>query len=240
MSPPGPKGEGRRAQPEGTPAGAHGSSAERAPERGRAPASPSPRVTIGLTGGIGSGKSTVAAALVDCGAVLVDTDAIAHALTAPGGAAMPAIEAAFGPEVVAADGALDRGRMREIAFGQPGARDRLEAILHPMIGAEAMREAGAAGGRPVVFDVPLLAASSAWRARVDRILVVDCGEDTQVRRVRQRSGWSEPQVRQVIAQQTPRAQRRSIADAVIYNDAIALDALAAQVRTLWHVWAGRA
>jgi dephospho-CoA kinase len=92
----------------------------------------------------------------------------------------------------------------------------------------------------VVFDVPLLAASSVWRARVARVLVVDCDEDTQVRRVRLRSGWSEPQVRQVIAQQTPRAQRRSIADAVIYNDALSLDALAAQVRTLWHVWAGRA
>jgi dephospho-CoA kinase len=219
---------------------AHGRSATPATERGRAAGALTPPFAIGLTGGIGSGKSTVAAALVACGAVLVDTDAIAHALTAPGGAAMPAIEAAFGPEVVAAGGALDRDRMRQIAFGQPGARGRLEAILHPMIGAEAMRQAGAAGRRPVVFDVPLLAASSVWRARVARVLVVDCDEDTQVRRVRLRSGWSEPQVRQVIAQQTPRAQRRSIADAVIYNDALSLDALAAQVRTLWHVWAGRA
>jgi dephospho-CoA kinase len=211
-----------------------------APQRGGAAGSPTPRLTIGLTGGIGSGKSTVAAVFVDCGAVLVDTDAIAHALTAPGGAAMPAIEAAFGPEVIAASGALDRERMRRIAFGQPGARGRLEAILHPMIGAEAMRQAAASGTRPVLFDVPLLAASSTWRARVARILVVDCGEDTQVQRVMQRSGWHEAQVRQVVAQQTPRAQRRSIADAVIHNDALTLDALAAHVRGLWHLWAGHA
>ncbi|MBN8507341.1 MAG: dephospho-CoA kinase [Burkholderiales bacterium] len=239
VSPLGPGGEGRRAQPEGIPAGAHGGSAEPAPERGDAPGSPAARLTIGLTGGIGSGKSTVAAALVDCGAVLVDTDAIAHALTAPGGAAMPAIEAAFGSEVVAAGGALDRDRMRQIAFGQPDARSRLEAILHPMIGAEAMRQAAAAGGRPVVFDVPLLAASSAWRARVARIVVVDCSEATQVQRVMQRSGWGEAQVHAVIAQQTPRAQRRAIADAVIHNDGLSFEALAAQVRTLWHAWARR-
>lgn len=193
-------------------------------------------LTIGLTGGIGSGKSTVAAALVDCGALLVDTDAIAHALTAPGGAAMPAIAAAFGAGVVGADGALDRSRMRALAFDQPAARGRLEAILHPMIGAEAGRQAEAAAGRPVVFDVPLLAASSAWRARVARIVVVDCSEDVQVQRVMQRSGWSDAQVRKVIAQQSPRALRRSIADAVIHNDGLSLDQLRAEARALWRAW----
>ena len=193
-------------------------------------------LAIGLTGGIGSGKSTVAAALVDCGALLVDTDAIAHALTAPGGAAMPAIAAAFGAGVVGADGALDRSRMRALAFDQPAARDRLEAILHPMIGAEAGRQAAAAAGRPVVFDVPLLAASSAWRARVARIVVVDCGEDVQVQRVMQRSGWSDAQVRKVIAQQSPRALRCSIADAVIHNDGLSLDQLRAEARALWQAW----
>ena len=193
-------------------------------------------LTIGLTGGIGSGKSTVAAALVDCGALLVDTDAIAHALTAPGGAAMPAIAAAFGAGVVGADGALDRSRMRALAFDQPAARGRLEAILHPMIGAEAGRQAAAAAGRPVVFDVPLLAASSAWRARVARIVVVDCSEDVQVQRVMQRSGWSDAQVRKVIAQQSPRALRRSIADAVIHNDGLSLDQLRAEARALWQAW----
>lgn len=192
--------------------------------------------SIGLTGGIGSGKSTVAGELVTCGAVLVDTDAIAHALTAAAGAAMPAIAAAFGAGVVASDGALDRARMRALAFDQPEARGRLEAILHPLIGAEAQRQAAAAGDRPVVYDVPLLAASSAWRARVDRILVVDCSEDTQVQRVMQRSGWSEAQVRKVIAQQSSRALRRSIADAVIHNDRIALAAVRAQVQALWRAW----
>lgn len=192
--------------------------------------------SIGLTGGIGSGKSTVAGELVTCGAALVDTDAIAHALTAAAGAAMPAIAAAFGAGVVAGDGALDRARMRALAFDQPEARGLLEAILHPLIGAEAQRQAAAAGDRPVVYDVPLLAASSAWRARVDRILVVDCSEDTQVQRVMQRSGWSEAQVRKVIAQQSSRALRRSIADAVIHNDRIALAAVRAQVQALWRAW----
>lgn len=192
--------------------------------------------SIGLTGGIGSGKSTVAGELVTCGAVLVDTDAIAHALTAAAGAAMPAIAAAFGAGVVASDGALDRARMRALAFDQPEARGLLEAILHPLIGAEAQRQAAAAGDRPVVYDVPLLAASSAWRARVDRILVVDCSEDTQVQRVMQRSGWGEAQVRKVIAQQSSRALRRSIADAVIHNDRIALAAVRAQVQALWRAW----
>jgi len=197
------------------------------------------RPTIGLTGGIGSGKSTVAATLVECGALLVDTDAIAHGLTAPGGAAMAAIRREFGVEVVAADGALDRDRMRALAFGDLSARTRLEAILHPMIGDEAQRRAAADGTRPVVFDVPLLAASSAWRARVARILVVDCTESTQVRRVMQRSGWTEDQVTRVIGQQTPRAQRRAIADAVIHNDALSLAALAQEARALWAAWVER-
>jgi dephospho-CoA kinase len=192
--------------------------------------------SVGLTGGIGSGKSTVAAMLVDCGAVLVDTDAIAHALTGPGGAAMAEIESAFGDGVVAADGALDRDRMRALAFGNMTARNRLEAILHPMIGAEALRQAQAAGAKPVVYDVPLLAASSAWRARVARILVVDCSEATQVRRVVQRSGWTEAQVQRVIAQQTPRPARRAIADAVIHNESLTIDGLAAEVRALWSTW----
>lgn len=191
---------------------------------------------IGLTGGIGSGKSTVAAILVSCGATLVDTDAIARALTAPAGAALPALEAEFGPSIVAADGALDRDRMRQLAFADPGARRRLEAVLHPMIGAEATRQAAAAGASPVVFDVPLLAESRHWRARVQRVLVVDCSEKLQCRRVMQRSGWTEDAVQRVIAQQVPRALRRSIADAVIHNEDLSLDELAQEVRTLWRLW----
>ena len=113
-----------------------------------------PDAAIGLTGGIGSGKSTVAGLLVELGAHLVDTDAIARSLTAPGGGAMPAVRQAFGPEFVAADGALDRARMRERAFADAGAKAQLEALLHPLIGAEALRQAALAGDRPVVFDVP--------------------------------------------------------------------------------------
>jgi dephospho-CoA kinase len=193
---------------------------------------------IGLTGGIGSGKSTVAAMLVDCGAALVDTDGIAHALTAPRGAALPALAREFGPDIIGADGAMDRARMRALAFGDASARRRLEAILHPMIGHEAQRQAGQAGSRPVVFDVPLLSATSPWRQRVQRLLVVDCHEETQVQRVMQRSGWAAEQVQRVMDQQAPRASRRAIADAVIFNDGLQLDVLQAQVRSLWHHWGG--
>jgi dephospho-CoA kinase len=193
-------------------------------------------IRIGLTGGIGSGKSTVATMLVACGAMLVDTDAIAHALTAPGGAALTALSREFGPEIIGVDGAMDRARMRTLAFGDTSARRRLESILHPMIGDEAQLKASLAGSRPVVFDVPLLSASSPWRQRVERLLVVDCAEDTQVQRVMSRSGWSADQVKRVMAQQTPRTARRAIADAVIFNDGIALDALRAQVQTLWKHW----
>jgi len=191
---------------------------------------------IGLTGGIGSGKSTVAAMLVACGAVLVDTDAIAHALTAPGGAALASLAREFGANIVGADGAMDRQRMRTLAFGDASAKRRLESILHPMIGDEAMRQASAADGQPVVFDVPLLASSSHWRQRVARVLVVDCAEGTQVQRVMQRSGWSDEQVRRVIAYQSPRAARRAIADAVIFNDGLSPRALEAEVRALWSLW----
>jgi dephospho-CoA kinase len=197
-----------------------------------------PGAAIGLTGGIGSGKSTVAGLLVEAGACLVDTDAIARSLTAPGGAAMPAIAATFGADFVAADGALDRSRMRELAFADAGAKARLEALLHPLIGAEALRQAAAANGRPVVFDVPLLTEASPWRARVARVLVVDCREDTQAARVAARPGWDEAMARRVIAQQIPRARRRALADAVIHNDGIDLAALRTEVHTLWHLWFG--
>ena len=193
-------------------------------------------LTIGLTGGIGSGKSMVAAMLVESGAVLVDTDAIAHALTAPGGAALPALQQVFGADIVAADGAMDRARMRALVFSDVSARRRLEAVLHPMIGTEAELQAALAGGRPVVFDVPLLSGASSWRRRVQRVLVVDCEEHTQVRRVMQRSGWPAEQVQRVMAQQLPRAARRAIADAVIFNDGLTTAALQAQVQALWRHW----
>ena len=189
---------------------------------------------IGLTGGIGSGKSTVAAALVELGgALLVDTDAISRALTAPGGGAMAAIEARFGRPFGASDGALDRAAMRDLAFRDPAAKQALESILHPMIGAETARQAAlAASGQQVVFDVPLLVESGRWRRLVDRVLVVDCDESTQIARVMARSGLSEGAVRAILAQQATRAQRRAAADAVIHNDGLTLSQLREEVGQL--------
>ena len=193
---------------------------------------------IGLTGGIGSGKSTVAQLLVGAGAALVDTDAIARTLTGAGGAAMPALRAEFGGDMVTADGALCRDSMRQRVFSQPAAKLRLEAILHPMIGSESARQAAAASaaGQPVVFDVPLLAESQHWRARVDKVLVVDCAESTQLARVVQRPGWDLAIAQRVLDQQAPRRARRAIADAVIFNDGIGLAQLAAEVDGLWLAW----
>jgi dephospho-CoA kinase len=191
---------------------------------------------IGLTGGIGSGKSTVAARWVARGAQLVDTDAIAHSLTAPGGAALPALQREFGADIVGADGALHRERMRQLAFDDPRIRKRLESLLHPMIGALAQQQAQRAVERFVIFDVPLLTEASVWRRRCDRILVVDCSEATQIERVMRRSQWSEQQVRAVVAQQAPRERRRAIADAVIHNDGCSLDDLRTSVDGLWRLW----
>jgi dephospho-CoA kinase len=215
-----------------------------APEPTRDPLGGSPDVPgrrgvvrLGLTGGIGSGKSTVSALLVARGATLVDTDAIAHGLTAPGGSAMPALRQRFGDAVSGPDGALDRAQMRSLVFSDPQAKQALEAILHPMIGAEALRQAAAAGDDGlVVFDVPLLTESSHWRTRCQRILVVDCSAETQVARVMARSGWTAAQVERVIAQQATREARRAIADAVIFNDGIAPEALADEVTALWAIW----
>ncbi|WP_374366494.1 dephospho-CoA kinase [Piscinibacter sp.] len=191
---------------------------------------------IGLTGGIGSGKSTVAAALAALGASVIDTDAIARSLTQPGGAAIAAIAAQFGAEFVDASGALDRSRMRELAFADPAARQRLEAILHPLIRAETARQAEAAQGTAIVFDVPLLIESGRWREQVDRVLVVDCREATQVERVMARSGWTREAVQAVLAQQASRRSRRAGADAVIYNDGLSHEELRAEVRALWEGW----
>ena len=191
---------------------------------------------IGLTGGIGSGKSTVATLLVrQHGATLVDTDAIARQLTLPFGAAMPAIAHAFGSALVGTDGGLDRAAMRALVFDDSTAKRRLEAILHPLIGAEAMRQAQQARGA-VVFDVPLLAESSHWRERVERVLVIDCKEATQLARVLLRPGWTEQTARAVIEQQASRQARRACADAVIYNDGLSLENLAGELLSLCRRW----
>lgn len=191
---------------------------------------------IGLTGGIGSGKSTVASILREAGAAIVDTDAISRALTQGGGAAMPAVRAAFGADFVTADGALDRDRMRALAFSDAGAKRRLEALLHPLITAQALAEADAARQPLVVFDVPLLVESGRWRPRVARVLVVDCTVETQVRRVLQRPGWTPERVEGVLAAQTSREARRAVADAVLMNDGIPLTALRNEVLSLAGRW----
>ena len=191
---------------------------------------------IGLTGGIGSGKSTVAALLVNHGAALIDADAIARQITQPGGAAIAAIREAFGPEALNASGGLDRDAMRARAFADPVVKRRLEAVLHPLIGLETQHRDRAAGDVVRVFDVPLLAESAHWRGRVDRVLVVDCSAATQIARVTQRPGWSAQTAQTVIAQQVSRSRRRACADAVIHNNDISLDELAAQVAALWAAW----
>ena len=196
---------------------------------------------IGLTGGIGSGKSTVAALLQRQGAALVDTDAIARQLTLPGGAAIEPIRAAFGADFIGAEGTLDRAAMRALAFSDPSAKRRLEAILHPLIGTETEHQAKRSqAARAVVFDVPLLVESGRWRARVDKVLVVDCREETQVRRVVARSGWAAADVQAVIAQQASRAKRRACADAVIFNDTISEGQLADELRSIWQRWSSQA
>lgn len=178
-------------------------------------------LVVGLTGGIGSGKSTVADRLAGFGAALVDTDVIAHQLTGAQGAAMGEIAAAFGPAVVRDDGALDRAAMRRLVFSDPAAKKRIEAILHPLIRRESEALCRSAIAAPyVLLVVPLLVeatASASYRQRVDRILVVDCDEATQVARVVARSGLSPAEVRAIMATQASRAERLAVADDVVFN-----------------------
>lgn len=174
---------------------------------------------VGLTGGIGSGKSTVADLLAAQGALLVDTDLIAHALTAPQGGAMPAIRAAFGDTVLAADGSLDRAAMRRLVFSDSSAKTRLEGILHPLIRAESAARCAMASSAPyVVLVVPLLIESGDYRQRVDRILVVDCDEAVQVSRVMTRSGLAEKEVLAIMAAQASRSERLAAADDLVVNN----------------------
>ena len=186
---------------------------------------------VGLTGGIGSGKTAAADEFGRLGAAVVDTDAIAHELTEKGGAALPAIEKLFGSRFLDPAGGMDRKKMRDHVFANPGAKRALEGLLHPMIREESARRIAAASAPYVVHVVPLLIESPDYRRRVDRVLVVDAPEDTQVERVRTRSGLSEDEVRAIMRTQVSRAERLAAADDVIDNGG-ARDALRKQVAEL--------
>ena len=183
---------------------------------------------VGLTGGIGSGKSAAAAEFERLGADVVDTDAIAHELTGRAGRALPEIERVFGAALIGDNGALDRTKMRSLVFADPAARKALEALLHPKIRAESQRRIAASRGPYVVHVVPLLIESADYRSRVDRVLVIDAPEELQLERVRARSGLSDADVRAIIAAQAARAERLAAADDVIENRGT-IDALRQQV-----------
>jgi dephospho-CoA kinase len=185
-------------------------------------------IRVGLTGGIGSGKSTVLQMLAQAGAATIDADAISRGTTAAGGSAIAGIAERFGSDFITPEGALDRERMRAHAYASPDARRQLEEIIHPLVGEESARQVHAAllaGVRCIVFDIPLLVESGRWRAQVDRVLVVDCRAQTQVDRVIARSGLKPEDVRSIIAAQAPRELRLAAADYVICNEGLSLDQL---------------
>lgn len=175
--------------------------------------------SIGLTGGIGSGKSLVANMFAERGAAIIDTDQIAHQLTMPDGTAIDAIRSAFGADFLSEDGAMNRPKMRQYVFSDRQAKQQLESILHPLILSATEQTAAAARGPYLIFVVPLLVESNRWRQRVSRVLVVDCPEQMQVQRVMQRNGLAEVQVRAIMAAQVPRATRLAAADDIVTNDA---------------------
>lgn len=185
---------------------------------------------------MGSGKSTVAALLRTHGAAVIDADAISRSLTAPGGRAMSQIAQTFGPGMVDAQGAMDRQAMRDLVFRNAQAKQKLEAILHPLVGqitAEQAQAAVLSGHRVLVFDVPLLAESGErWRKQVDRVIVVDCDTATQKTRVMARSGLAIEAVERIIGLQASRVQRLACADAVVFNQGLSMAELAPQVARL--------
>ena len=187
---------------------------------------------VALTGGIGSGKTAVSDMLKAHGAAVVDTDVIARELTASGGAAMPQLIEMFGPQIAAPDGSMDRTSMRKIAFSDPGARKRLEGVLHPMIRSEAARQVAAANTPYVVLVVPLLVeAKAAYQPLLDRTLVVDCPESVQIERTMRRSNLTREEAQRILASQASRSDRLALANDVVVNDT-SLDALAAAVQGL--------
>ena len=194
---------------------------------------------VGLTGGIGSGKSTVLEMFAQLGAAVIDADAISRATTAAGGAAIGAISQHFGADFINSEGALDRARMRERAYSDPASRKQLEDIIHPLVGQESARQVQAALDASVpciVFDIPLLVESGRWRAKVDRVVVVDCSPETQVQRVMTRSGLQPEAVRAIMAAQAPRLLRLAAADVVICNDGLTLGQLRDMVEQVGHAF----
>ncbi len=193
---------------------------------------------VGLTGGVGSGKSTIATMLSERGAAIVDADTIAHQLTSTGGAAIGALRESFGAEVIASDGSLDRSSMRARVFSDQAARTQLESLLHPMI-RNAMLECAAGllerGSPYVVFVVPLWVETGGWRGNVDRVLLIDCSEATQLARVRARAGIDETMARKIVATQATRQQRLAAANDVLVNEA-PLDQVADKVERLHRVY----
>jgi len=196
------------------------------------------KLRLGITGGIGSGKSTVSGMFAALGAAVIDADAISRSLTQPHGDALALIAAQFGPEYITAGNALDRERMRETVFGSPEHKRRLEAILHPLIQQKILAAYEAACAQPAVsfavFDIPLLAESSQWTPRLDQVLVVDCTPETQIERVMQRSQLARGQIEAIIAQQATRAQRLRKADWVVFNETASLQALRALVADIYN------
>ena len=191
---------------------------------------------IGLTGGIGSGKSTVSGFLARRGAAIIDADAISRSLTASGGRAMGAIARNFGDDMLSPNGAMDRQAMRQRIFLDPQAKRQLELIIHPLVSqitAEQAQAAVQSGQHVLVFDVPLLVESGErWRKQVDRVIVVDCDTETQTQRVMARSGLPMEEVERIMAQQASRSQRLACADTVLFNQGLSFDDLDAQVALL--------
>ncbi len=191
---------------------------------------------LGLTGGIGSGKSTVARILAQHGAAVIDADAISRAATGPGGPAIASLAAAFGADFITADQALDRDKMRALAYSDAGARKRLEAIVHPLVGLEISRQTDVAlqsDSHCIVFDIPLLVESPHWRPKLTQVLVVDCTAEVQIQRVMARNAMNRKAVEQIIQSQATRLTRVSAADLVIFNDQIDLLELESEVSQIW-------
>jgi dephospho-CoA kinase len=188
-----------------------------------------------MTGGIGSGKSTVANLLAQLGAHLIDADAISRQCTSSNGAAIASLLASFGPTVLTPDGALDRNKMRSLIFADAHAKHQLECIVHPLVATEIAKQTSIAefyGSSCIVYDIPLLVESKRWRTVLHRVLVVDCDQTTQISRVRERDGFKAEEVMKILAAQASRIERLRAADLVLHNDGITMDELTVQVQEI--------